>query len=253
MRIGVAQIKPIKGNVTANVVGHKRFVTLAAAHHADALFFPELSLTGYEPELAGALATDLNDERLNEFQVLSDTYRLTIGVGLPIRSEAGILIGVVIFQPHKPRQLYAKQRLHADELPFFVAGAGQLILTVAGTPVAPAICYESLQMAHAQQAHSLGASVYVASVAKSQNGVVKAYKHYPDVARAYAMPVLMANCVGHCDNFESAGSSAVWHTDGQLVGQFDSAQEGVLVWDTRTQMLTTESLRNIESNPLTPS
>jgi predicted amidohydrolase len=231
MRVGIAQIRPIKGDLIANINAHKALIDKAVRLRADALFFSELSLTGYEPELANALATTPNDPRFQVFEQLSQTHRITLGVGLPIRTDTGIQISMVVFRPDAPRQTYAKQLLHADELPYFVAGQGQLILSLGELNIAPAICYESLQPQHAEQVHVLGADVYVASVAKSLGGIEKAYQHYPVIAQTYAMPVLMSNCVGYCDNFEAVGSSAIWNQRGELVARLNETEEGVLVWD----------------------
>lgn len=52
VKIAVAQIKPIKGDIPSNVLQHVDFIELAAVNQVDLLIFPELSLTGYEPELA---------------------------------------------------------------------------------------------------------------------------------------------------------------------------------------------------------
>ena len=68
MKICIAQTKPIKGNVSANIEAHIKFIELALTLIAEAIFFPELSLTGYEPELAKKLATNQNDNRLDIFQ-----------------------------------------------------------------------------------------------------------------------------------------------------------------------------------------
>lgn len=46
MKISVAQIRPAKGDITANMAIHKKMIGLAATHKAKAIFFPELSLTG---------------------------------------------------------------------------------------------------------------------------------------------------------------------------------------------------------------
>ncbi|MBK8368621.1 MAG: hypothetical protein IPL10_14765 [Bacteroidetes bacterium] len=45
MKICIAQTKPIKGNVSANIEAHKKFIELALSLNTDAIFFPELSLT----------------------------------------------------------------------------------------------------------------------------------------------------------------------------------------------------------------
>ncbi|WP_288423224.1 carbon-nitrogen hydrolase family protein [uncultured Spirosoma sp.] len=242
MKIALAQLKPVKGNIAANIERHERATHLAIAHKADAIFFPELSITGYEPELAASLATTQHDPRFDSFQRISDTSALTIGLGVPTRTISGIQISLLIFQAGQPRQTYSKQQLHPDELPYFVAGNAQLIVNSGNGSIAPAICYESLQKDHAQTAHQLGAGIYVASVAKSQTGVAKAMAHYPRIAAQLAMPVLMSNCVGDCDTFVSAGQSAVWTRNGKLAGQLDDVGEGLLLFDTDTEVVSKQRL-----------
>ena len=142
---------------------------------------------------------------------------------------------MIIFEANKPRKTYSKQQLHSDEFPYFEKGVGQVIIETNNKSIAPAICYESLQPTHSENAFKLGADVYLASVAKPANGVEKAFNHYPKIAKQHAMPVLMSNCVGFCDNFLSVGKSAVWTKKGKLVGQLDDKTEGVLIFDTETE------------------
>src|SRR5690554_4460008 len=120
MKISVAQIRPTKGNLAENVLRHKKMIALAVACKADGIFFPELSLTGYEPTLAEALAKDPGDGIFDEFQHISTERSFTIGVGMPTKSNSGIQISMLIFQPNSPRQCYSKQQLHPDELSYFV-------------------------------------------------------------------------------------------------------------------------------------
>ena len=86
-----------------------------------------------------------------------------------------------------------------------------------------------MKLAVAQIRARLGADLYLASVAKSAAGVAQAYGHYPLIAQKHHMTVVMANCLGPNDNFIGAGRSAAWNLQGQLVGQFDDRQEGVLM------------------------
>lgn len=235
MNICISQTKPIKGNVSANIEAHKKFIELALSLNTDAIFFPELSLTGYEPELSKKLATNQNDNRLDVFQETSDKNNIIIGLGLPTETGTNIRISMVIFEPNKPRQTYSKQQLHSDEFPCFENGLGQVIIKTNDKNIAPAICYESLQLTHIENAFKLGADVYLASVAKPENGIEKAFKHYPAIAKQYSIPILMANCVGFCDNFLSIGKSAVWTKKGKLVGQLDNKSEGILIFDTEKE------------------
>lgn len=235
MKIAVAQIRPAKGDITGNVAAHKRMIDLVLTQKTDAVFFPELSVTGYEPTLAKALAQNRDDKIFDDFQKISNENNLTIGMGVPTKANAGIQISMLIFQPGIPRKTYSKQQLHPDELPYFVSGDQQIILTINKKKIAPAICYESLQATHSNKAMLLGTDIYVASVAKSQNGIEKAMQHYPAIARKFSIPVLMSNCVGFCDNFQSAGQSSVWTKQGQLIGQLSGQQEGFLIFNTETE------------------
>ena len=235
MKICVAQTKSEKGNIKANIQNHLRWIELAVSEKTDMIAFPELSLSGYEPELAKDLATDQNDERLQVFQDISDAHQIAIGVGLPIQSESGILIGMVIFQPNQPRRTYFKQILHPDEKPYFVEGIENTILAIKDRKIALAICYESLQPQHVKKAREMGADIYLASVAKSQTGIDKAYEHFPKIADQHSIPVLMANCIGFCDNYLSAGQTSIWDAEGVLCAQLDSHGEGLLIYDTVTK------------------
>ena len=51
------------------------------------------------------------------------------------------------------------------------------------------------------------------------------------------MTVLMASCVGSCDNFEAAGRSSVWNEAGVLLGQLNETSEGFLILDTKSREL----------------
>jgi predicted amidohydrolase len=231
MKISLAQTRPHKGDVEKNIVAHMEFVRLAVSHNSDLIVFPELSLTGYEPTLAKELATTENDPRLDDLQKISNEKNITICAGMPTRKGESIRISMLIFSPHQPRRVYSKQFLHEDEFPFFENGCDGVFLSHANHVIAPAICYESLLPGHAETAFKNGATVYLASVAKSARGVEKAFRHYPAIAKQYSMFVCMANCVGASDNFLSVGKSAVWNSDGVLMGELDETNEGILVFD----------------------
>ena len=207
MKISVAQTKPAKGDIKTNIENHKKLIHEAISHSADIIIFPELSLTGYEPHLAKELATTKDDARLDDFQKLSDKNTITIGVGLPTKSNAGLHISMIIFQPKQPRQIYSKKYLHSDEYPFFVSGDNLTGLKVNNINTALAICYELSVPEHSENAFRNGAQLYIASSAKTVSGVERAEKSLSDIARKYSVPVLMSNCIGPNDDFIGAGST----------------------------------------------
>lgn len=210
MRIALPQTNPTSGNMPANIKDHLDWIEQAVAQKADLNVFPELSLTGYEPKLSNALATTQDDPRFVVFQEMSDAHDVTICLGAPTRQKHGLCISMIIFQSSVSPKTYSKQLLHSDELPYFTPGTEQLMFVVKGIKVAPAICYESLQPAHAQNASDLGAQLYIASVAKSKSGIEEASAYYLKIAETLGMSVAMVNCLGKCDQFESAGGTGLW-------------------------------------------
>lgn len=209
----------------------------AVLHGAAMIIFPELSLTGYEPELANDLAVNINDERLNILQQLSDEKNIIIGAGIPIKSDEGILISMLIFQPHQLRQTYYKQYLHADEEPYFINGREQKVLEDLNEKIAFAICYEISVREHAKQAYRNGAKIYIASVAKTVSGMEKAIDTLPATAKEYSMTVLLSNCVGECEGKEAGGRSSAWNNKGMLLEQLNDKDEGMIIFDTNTQQV----------------
>ena len=235
MKICVAQTRPVKGDIQKNIVHHKKLINLALANSADTIIFPELSMTGYEPGLAKDLATDPADSRFDIFQKISDASQVTIGIGLPTKSDSGTCISMLLFQPGQKRQLYSKKYLHPDEEPYFVSGQNTITMTGNNANTAIAICYEISVPAHAEDAFKNGAQIYIASVAKTAIGVEKAMKRLSEIGNKYSMTVLMSNCIGECDGMECTGNTAVWNNKGLLKAQLNDTDEGILVYDTDTQ------------------
>jgi len=231
MKIAIAQIQSLAGKIEHNLQRHLECVKTAAAKNCDLIVFPELSLTGYEPLLAADLAFNLPDPRLDIFQQQSDEQRITIVIGIPTRTDRGVLITMMIFRPNQDFTSYSKRYLHEDELPYFISGTSNITIPLEGATIVPAICYESLLSQHATEANTLGATIYMASVAKPMHGIEKAQKHYPKIAQKHQMVVLMVNNVGPSDNFIGAGTSAVWDTNGEIMGSLNETEEKLLIWN----------------------
>jgi len=234
MKLCAVQLASRKGDLQGNLDRHLRCIEQAAGLGAELVVFPELSLTGYEPSLARQLALPLTSARLEPLQALCDRLNIRVAVGMPLPTAEGVQIGMPILRPGQPRLAYAKQRLHADELAFFAAGDQPMVFAAGRLNVAPAICYESMFIEHAAHARSLGAQLYLVSVAKTAKGIREGNEHYPHVARTLGIPVLMANCVGPADNFVGAGGSAAWDNQGNVLAALDDRQEGMIVLDTVT-------------------
>ena len=228
MIICLAQISSYKGDIQKNIEKHIIYVKEAIENRANLICFPELSITGYEPELAESLSTTVGDNRFDVFQELADSGAITICIGYPLIVENGINISMQIFQPNSSRQTYSKQYLHSDEKPYFVEGKEQIIIEIEGVRIAPAICYESLIPEHFDKANEMGCDVYLASVAKPNNNIERANKYFSQLSKNKNIPILMVNSIGYSDNFLAVGGSAAWDSTGDLINCLNSECEGLL-------------------------
>jgi predicted amidohydrolase len=236
MKICAAQTKPFKGDIAKNIQNHKKLIEIAISNKAGIIIFPELSLTGYEPELAEELSiSQIEDSILNDFQIISDKSKIIIGVGMPTKNEKGICISMIVFQPNKKRQIYSKQYLHPGEEKYFVSGQNILPIEQKNKKIAFAICYETSIFEHSETAHKNGADIYIASVLNSVKGVDKDIKRISEIAKQYAMISLMSNLTGKSGEYDCAGKSSIWNKQGVLMGQLNGKDEGIIIIDTENQ------------------
>lgn len=235
MKICIAQTQSVKGDIQENIGKHRLFIQKAIELEADLIVFPELSLTGYEPDIAKRIATNSNDQMFEPFQELANNHRLTIAIGMPTKDSRGIKISMLIFQPNHDQVTYSKQLLHSDELPYFIPGNHQTYLNINNTRIAVGICYETMQRDHLTKAMQGGTEIYIASVAKHQEGISSAKDHFELLSREFNATVLMVNSIGPSDNFIAAGQSSVWNRNGNLVMSLNEKREELLYFQTNPE------------------
>ena len=232
MKIAVAQTKPVRGDIQRNTEAHKKLIGLAIANGADIIVFPELSITGYEPQLAKELATEINDKRFDDFQKLSDSNAITIAIGVPIKVNSGICIGMILFQSNSSRNVYYKKYIHEDEEPFFMSGQNDVGVIGEKNDIGLAICYELNVPAHAEDAFNKGAKYYIASAVKSKSTMEKNFNRLEEISKKYGMTTFLSNCVGESGGYDCGGKSSIWNNKGELLAQLNETSEGILIFDT---------------------
>src|SRR5688572_14357462 len=122
MKIAAAQIRSFAQDTEANIGNHIRMIELAAKQEVSLIVFPEMSLTGYELELAEFMAFDKNDQRLTVFIEMAVQNKMMIVVGAPIKIGGELYIGSFIFAPDATAHIYTKQYLHTGEEVYFSSG-----------------------------------------------------------------------------------------------------------------------------------
>ncbi len=210
IKIAVAQIPSLKGDVESNIEVHLQAVARAAEAGVSYLVFPELSLTGYEPELAKDLAFTSTDQRLKPFVEAARKYHMTIVVGAPVTGEPLPSIGCFIISPSGEEKIYRKMHLHPGEEEFFSKGLEHSLVKMGETNIANAICADTGHSSHAEFCAELGANVYIAGVLITAGGYRADTELLQEYSQKLRMLVAMANHCGPTGKWLPTGKSAVW-------------------------------------------
>ena len=222
--IAAAQIPSIRGEVSTNLVAHAAAIAAGAARQVSIMVFPELSLTGYEPDLAATLAFSTDDNRLASLRALARQYRMTLVVGAPAQNGPDKpAIGGFVFTPDGGALTYLKMHLGASEVAYFSQGEAPLTLHIDGHRIGLAICADSSSESHPRTYAECGATIYAAGVFLTDEWYVNDVPRLQKYAKEFGLMTLMANQGASKGSYESVGRSAVWAPGGQLLVQADGS------------------------------
>ncbi|WP_339446810.1 carbon-nitrogen hydrolase family protein [Pseudomonas sp. EA_5y_Pfl2_R50] len=231
LTIAAAQSVSIAGDLATNIARHMRFIEVAAQHGVELLVFPELSLTGYEGEIAAALAIDPQDPLIAPLRDRARALGITAVVGMPIHlnGNSAVLIGALTLGAEGTLGVYSKQHLHSGEERVFASGSGGEPQQIGSDKVALAVCADFTHASHATAAADHGANLYAAGVLISEKGYEPDTAILRGYARNHVMAVLMANHGGLTGGWQSAGCSAIWSETGTLVIAAPGAGEALVI------------------------
>jgi predicted amidohydrolase len=229
-KIAAAQIASVRGNIDANVATHAAAIQAAGEHQVSMLVFPELSLTGYEPDLASELAISEDDSRLSPLIALARQHQMVAAVGAPLRNGTGKpAIGAIVITADGATRTYRKMHLGGSERTYFGAGESPLLLTVGEHTVGIAICADSSREAHPQAYADRGAAIYATGVFLNSEWYATDVPRLADYASRYRMLVVMANHAASVGTYTSVGRSAVWSPGGSILVQCEGSGCALLI------------------------
>ena len=196
--------------------------------------FPELSLTGYELDLAESLAFSPSDRRLAPLAALASEHAMTIVVGAPLRIETRLHLGAFILAPDGTSAIYTNHHLGAfpssaspdgivppAEASIFQAGDHNPLVRIGAHTAAVAICADTGRPSHPRAAAERGAGAYLASMFVIPEDLAHDTDNLRTYAARHAMAVVFANYGGPSGGLPAAGRSAIWSERGELL---DSAR-----------------------------
>lgn len=226
----MAQIQTFRENFDKNLENHMRYITEAARQNAGFILFPELSLTGYERELAASQGIEAEDDRLNILGQAATEYQMVISVGGPLIIDHRFFIASWVFTPEGKREIYIKKFLHPGEELFFESREDyDLMLMHEGEKIAFAICFDIENDAHIRKAVKQKATMYTASIFYSDGGIHHGIQRLQQLAEQYRIPVLMSNCCGPCWDMKAGGCSGIWSESGELIASADGQTPSLVI------------------------
>lgn len=240
--LAAAQTVPIGGDVQANVDQHLRLISAAAREGAAVVLFPELSLTGYEIDLARELAFAPGDVRFEPLVEAAASNAIIVIAGAPIRCGPRLHIGALIIRPEGAVDLYTKHRLGAfgpeaardgivppAEATVFEPGGRDPLVYVTGHAGAVAVCADTGRPFHPLRAAARGARTYFASMFVIPSELERDERNMRTYAREHRMAVVMANFGGPTGGLAAAGRSGIWSDRGEPLVQLEASGAGVAV------------------------
>jgi len=224
--ISLAQIPVARGDLRANLGHHLKMIEQSSNHNADIVVFPELSLIGYELDLAAELAfapESSSFKELSQAAVESEVIVIA-GCSLSFNIASKPAIGAVVCFPDGLVQFYSKQYLHKGEEKYCTCGFDDYFLDVNGYRIALAICADFSCPEHSQRARALGADIYIVSALISESGFDEDAKVLSGISAASKLPVLLSNHISNTGGWSACGNNSIWSAAGELVLCSDSKE-----------------------------
>jgi predicted amidohydrolase len=229
-RVAAAQIATIRGEIVRNVRTHVEAMTVAAGRGVSVLVFPELSLTGYEPQDAAGHALAVDDVRLDPIGELARRCGMCVVAGLPLLTGSPKpMLGAILFGPDGSRRTYAKMHLGGSEENFYSPGCEPLSFETHGQTVGLSICADAAQPSHPKSHADRGATVYAAGVFLNAEWYATDAPRLAAYAPRHRMLVVMANHAASVGTHVSVGRSAIWAPDGTLLAQATGVEDALII------------------------
>jgi NAD+ synthetase len=235
MRIAIAQLNQVVGDLSGNAMRIAEAVAEAERGGADLIVTPELSLCGYPPEdlllrpaFLAACAAEL--ERL-----AARITRTTAVIGYPELKDGKRYNAAAVVQDGRVTATYRKRELPNytvfDEERYFEPGTDPCVFDVAGVRVAVVICEDIWFPGPARAAHAAGAQMIVVPNGSPYHTRQQALRREVVTARARetGLAVVYVNRVGGQDELVFDGASFVVDGRGALAQQVPAWYEAVAI------------------------
>lgn len=235
LKVAVAQMHCVPGDVDANLATIDSLVRLARRGGAGLVVLPETATTGYFiSEQLDRLAEPEDGPTAERLAALARDAGVHLAVGMAIQDGAKYYDAQLLFGPDGTRlATYRKTHLFAAEREWYAAGDAPMVVDTAIGRIGMTICYDLIFPEYTRRLVDLGADLVI----NSTNWITDGFQRetwgwggttVQALAATRALEngvwLAMANCVGPEWIFESVGHSCVVAPSGKIVASVGDGQ-----------------------------
>jgi NAD+ synthase (glutamine-hydrolysing) len=237
MRLALAQINTVVGDLDGNRQRIVRRLHEAREAGADVVLFPELAVTGYPPEDLLFRPEFLRQARRSLDRIAAEATEIAALVGFPWL-ERDLYNACAVCAGGEVKAIYPKRFLPNygvfDEVRYFQPGRELLLLKVGEALLGPTVCEDIWQPGPPATDLALAGAHVIANISASPFHVGKGREREEMLitrARDNACWVVLVNAVGGQDELIFDGHSVVIDEEGEIVARAPSFEEALVVVD----------------------
>jgi NAD+ synthase (glutamine-hydrolysing) len=256
MRLALAQINTIVGDLDGNAELIRRRLAEAKDQQADLVVFPELAVTGYPPEDLLLRPSFVQAAQAKAEELAREARGIVALIGVPW-FDRDLYNACAVCAAGEIKTLYRKRFLPNygvfDEDRYFATGRDLVLLEHGGTLVGPTICEDMWQPGPPATELALAGAQLLVNLSASPFHLLRDRERqemFATRARDNSCFVAFCNSVGGQDELIFDGNSLVLDEEGHVLARGPSFEEALLVVDVEPADAIGRRLRDVRRRAL---
>ena len=256
MRLALAQINPVVGDLEGNRELIFERLSEARSNSADLVVFPELAVTGYPPEDLLLRPGFIRAAEESVEQIALETRGTTVLVGAP-HFDRDLYNACYVLSGGEVKAIYRKRFLPNygvfDEDRYFAPGRDLVLLEHGKTLIGPTVCEDMWQPGPPATDLALAGAELLVNISASPFYVGRDREReemFVTRARDNSCFVAFCNAVGGQDELIFDGHSVVIDDEGKVIARAPGFEEALLFADIEPQEVIGRRLRDVRRRAL---
>ena len=256
MRLALAQINTVVGDLDGNADKIRRRLAEAKDRKADLVVFPELAVTGYPPEDLLLRPSFVQAAQAKAAELAREARGIVALIGVPW-FERDLYNACAVCAAGEIKTIYRKRFLPNygvfDEDRYFAPGSDLVLLEHGGTLFAPTICEDMWQPGPPATELALAGAQLLVNLSASPFHVLRDREReemFATRARDNSCFVAFCNAVGGQDELIFDGNSLLLDEEGHVLARGPGFEEALLIADIEPVDAVGRRLRDVRRRSL---